>query len=306
LQVPAVVTPADPATADGLTLKIEKVEADDTQTTITLSLTGRPELGRMSGPAQGIMLDKATGRLAGPPLTITDELGNSYHLRSWQALQPDFRTVRMTVDPMVASATSLTLQMSGQPFVAPAAETKEGERPPDPSAVIGGPWQATASEIQRSAVQSYPLALPSIPVAEGTFVPLAVVQTPNGTILRFRTEGIDPGRGVNFFPWATLIDATGAKVAGANVGAGWGNPADPEILEYGFASIHGQVTLSLDVTISHPKDVTGFLYCLDSDKAPCPTDEQIAAQRERDEAAAEDLEALIATQPKATWSFAIP
>jgi hypothetical protein len=298
----AVVAPTpDLATRDGLTLTIESVVADDTQTTVTLTLEGRPELGRISGPPQGILADQVTGRLTDQvPLALRDQDGATYRIRRYASDSP--RRWAMTFDPVPATTRSVTLEMAGVPFVAPAFETEVGQRPPDPSAVVNGPWIASATEIRRDSVQRQALDLPGQPLGPGTFTPFEVVQSTNGTLIRARITGVEASRDPGFVAWPKLFDYTGAEVKYANIGAGWGNQPDPEVWEQGFETVHGTVTLVLG---AHVMGEDGPVHVICLDPKACPDEQTLAEhERARKERAAE-LRALLDSQQPPTWTFTI-
>ena len=91
--IPTPTPVPDLLTVDGLTLKVDRIQLDDTKTVIDIALEGRPELGRFGSPA-----------INGFPnsLKLTDDKGVQFNVRSFGGKEGQPRFVRLSFDPVPA------------------------------------------------------------------------------------------------------------------------------------------------------------------------------------------------------------
>lgn len=301
----AVVELPDPATNDGLTLRIEKVVADDTQTVVTFTLEGRPELGRISGPPQGIVVDAATGRLADQvPLELRDQDGRTFGVRSAGAVDGAPRRWAISFGPVFAETRTLTLQMAGVPFVAPAFETSLGERPADPSAVIDGPWVATVFDIEHTAAASVTVDHTPRPFGDGTVILDEVLQTSTDTVVRAHLAGSTLLWGPYWRPTAVLTGGSGTAVAPA--GGSWGDGPGEIHMEFRFQRTTGPATFTLTggagLSLSE-EDIAANIASQNLDAERAATFRHRMAEIA---AASESAGASFEGQPPVTWTFTLP
>jgi len=189
-------------------------------------------------------VDPATGRLSGQvPLELRDQDGRTFGVRSLGAVDGAPRRWAITFGPIFADTRTLTLEMAGVPFVAPAFETSVGERPADPSAVINGPWVATVVDIERNAAAPVVVDQTAHPFGDGFVVLDQVLQTSTNTVVRAHVSGSTLLWGPYWRPMATLTGASGAEAAPA--GGTWGDGPGEVKLEFRFARVTGPVTFTL-------------------------------------------------------------
>lgn len=293
--VVALPSPASPATKEGLTLRIESVEADDTQTTVTFTLEGRPELGRLASPPF------VPGRVK-----LTDEHGNEYRPRS-SAGDGAQRRQRFVFDPALAAARTLILSIDSAGFVAPEGETLPGQRPPDPTATVSGPWVVEYHEFWQR--QSMAVAVDPAPrvFGPGMVVVDAVLQTPTETVVRARLVDWPGGSSVSFRPGVTL---EGGGIQAEMTSGRWGEGPGETLMEFRFAKLAGSVTLTVE-GLPNPRFWEGGaeqVYVLDGGQQE-RTPEQEAQVREQRAALAAMADAIaeaFAGQQPATWTFTLP
>ncbi|MBA4180870.1 MAG: hypothetical protein C0506_09805 [Anaerolinea sp.] len=297
---PTAVAP-DLATKDGLTLRVVGTKIDDIQTTIEVVLEGRPELGRFASPA-------FTGA---PGEGLRDQQGNVYSPRSMGGNATDNRFLSFTFDPLKPSATSLTLTLADAQFVDPASEVPEGQRPPDPSAVVAGPWVAEITGFAVTASTQVPVDHAPRPFGTAAVVIDEIRQGAGLTVVYARLVGF-PEQDVQGLrlEWE-LIGQDG--VAAAMVSGRGGDGPGQARIEWQFARTSGPATLRLRGHAYPPTLITGVeqFYVLDENGAATLRTGTVAeelqneSRRQRAEVAAR-VEAMLAGAPPAEWSVVLP
>ena len=292
--VVAVATP-DPATSDGLTLKIEKVITDDTLTTLEFTLEGRPELGRLGGPAFGL----------GPNMpTLTDQDGTTYRSQSMGGEAGRERFQRMTFGPVPEGTTSLTFRLGDAAFVAPAFEVPEGQRPPDPSATVAGPWTKTIVEILRLPVVSVPVDHAPQAFGKGSIVIDEVLQTATETVIRGRLTVRPAEQHYWYRPNGALTNTAGTF---ATLTSGrWGDGPAEELMEFRFERLTGVATFTLTgmrgLTLSEA-DIEANITAQNM-SATDAADFRARMAAENEGSAL--VETYFAGQPPAIWTITLP
>jgi hypothetical protein len=292
LEVAAAPTPVptpDPATQDGLTLSLVSIEADDTLTTVRVALQGRADLGRFGSPPVG---------LNDPRLPILeDQDGNAYAWRSLSAAGS--RELVMTFDPIAATARKLSFTLRNAEFVNLAAEVPEGQRPPDPSATVAGPWVLSISGFTRRNSIEVPVEHDMRAFGPGFVVLDTVIQAPSGTVIRAHTVGVpaDDLQGLLLF-WK-LTDVHGS-VAALEGGGGTENQ-----IEQRFSRTSGAVTLGLVQSV-RPADVNAQIVVLTPTGTASPTASETAARQASRAATAARLARDYASVGPIIWTFTLP
>ncbi len=289
-------TPDDPATNEGLTLRIEKVTVDDTRTVLEFSLEGRPELGRFASPAfSPVPTD----------LQLTDQDGNEYSRRQMGGEEGRPRFMRVVFAPVPAGTTALHLRVGNARFVAPAFEVPEGQRPPDPSASIEGPWLATITEFPRDPVAHVAVDTAPRPFGPGSIVLDEVLVTGQGVVVRAHVLDLPPTMGHAYLhPRPSLVSASGETVS--QIAGRWGEGANEDRMEFTFAPVSGPVVLTIT-------GVAGFTLSEEDIEANITAQGMLADQAEAYRQRMRDLigtskaagRAFEGTSP-ATWSFTLP
>jgi DNA-binding CsgD family transcriptional regulator len=292
----ATPVPPDPAVSDGLTLRLVSIKADDTETTVHVALEGRTELGRFGSPPMAPPNDPTL------PMLV-DQDGNAYRLRSFGGVAS--REVVITFDPVLPAAKVLTFTLRDAAFVNPAAEVPEGQRPPDPSAVVPGPWILTITEWVRHLASS--VAVDRAPRAYG---PASVVlddvkHTDDATVVYAHLVGVPmedvPGLHVDM----SLVDATGASVA--RLTGRWGDGPARERIEWRFGRTSGSAALRFALGVSAPPGAADRIV-LEGSAAGEPTDQAATIEAIRAERAsmAERLRAWLAGAVPVEWQLVLP
>jgi hypothetical protein len=292
---PTPVPTPDPATNDGLTLRVVRTQVDDVETTIDVVLEGRPELGGFASPAFSLW----------EGARLEDEVGNVSRPRQMNGNASDPRFWSFTLDPVSPTARVLKLTLSNAGFVNAASQALPGQRPPDPSAAIAGPWVAEIREFTPKVslpvqVDTSPrkFGLAAIAIDEirqterATVVYAHLIEFPRADVPGLRLE------------WE-LVDQNGMHAG--NLAGRWGDGPELAQIEWQFTRTSGPVTLTAlgsahaavgaeSITFVHPDGTEDT--SADSDKA-----KEIAAQSaER----AVRLEAAFAGTPPAEWKFVLP
>ncbi len=292
---PTPVPTPDLATNDGLTLRVVRAQIDDVETTIDVVLEGRPELGHFASPAfllwEGAWLE--------------DEAGNVSRPRQMNGNASDPRFWSFTFDPVSPTARVLKLTLSNAGFVNAASQALPGQRPPDPSATIAGPWVAEIREFTPKV--SLPVQVDTSP---RKFGPAAIAideirQSERATVvyahlIDFPRADV-PGLRLQW----ELVDQSGMHAG--NLAGRWGDGPGLARIEWQFTRTSGPVTLTAlgsaqppmraeSITFVHPDGTEDTSS--DSDKA-----KEIAAQwAER----AERIESAFAGTAPAEWKFVLP
>jgi DNA-binding CsgD family transcriptional regulator len=292
----ATPAPPDPATKDGLTLRIVSTSMDDTETTIDVVLEGRPELGRFASPAFTAGLE------------LRDQQGNVYRQRAMGGSAANTRLLYFTFDPITPSATTLTLTLVDAGFVNPASEVPEGQRPPDPSAIIAGPWVVHITEFAQKASAQVAVDHAPRPFGTASVVIDEIRQAQGATVVWAHLVGFPkedvPGLRLEW----QLIDQNG--IAAAILEGRWGEGPEGARIEWRFVRTTGSVTLRLRGHAAPPppiaeERITSFQPGLTPVPGVIP-EEANAVARWRAELAAR-LEAMFAVAPPAAeWTVTLP
>jgi DNA-binding CsgD family transcriptional regulator len=282
----------DLATNQGLTLRVERVSADDTQTRVEVSLEGRPELGRI--------FDFESKVGPGPDIArvrLVDDAGATYNASVTES-DGDARRKRLLFGPVSPDTRWLDLIVPGVSFVAPEDEPALGEPPPEASSSVGGPWRVRIHEIPRTSVVRHALDLAPQALGQGTAVPFEVIQTAEATLLAIQLQGIDGPDHGGFVPFPELRRPNGDRVPARNSGS----RSNPTTNYASYEPTHGEVTFKLraHIIIGLPDNV-----CTLSDQH-CVPREEIERMRPEVEGRRAALEALFAQQGEPTWTFTIP
>lgn len=282
------------ATKDGLALRVARTQIDDVQTTIDVVLEGRPELGRLASPAFGFPGD----------FRLEDELGNVMPMRQMGGNASEPRSWSFTFDPVSASARVLTLTLSNAAFVDAASSPAVGQRPPDPSATIAGPWVAEIRDFARKT--SAQVQVDTTPRAFGPgFVAIDEVrQTDWATVVYahlvdFPREDIP---GLLHLQWE-LVDQNGLH---ASTLAGiWGIGPALANIEWQFSPAKGPVTLTLQGSARQTAAGSSPII-LSAVGSPPPSDAEKADAIARWGDMAARLKAAFAGTPPAEWKLVLP
>ncbi len=121
-------------------MTVVKVDSGPSQIVIDVILDGRSELGRLGSPGIGLHPTYPS---------LVDEDGASYRATGFQGhVEGNPRRLSLTFEPVSEAAATLRLTVGMANFVNPESETAIGERPPDPSATLVGPWTVVITDFR--------------------------------------------------------------------------------------------------------------------------------------------------------------